>query len=183
MDTLLNQPAVTWSDPVIIRPITAADLPALEWNGEYARFRKIYADAYDRFLRGLTLIYVADLPGVGVIGQVFVQLICDRLELADGVDRAYLYSFRILPAYRGRGLGTLMMNRVEEELTRRNFSWVTLNVAKDNPGAQRLYQRRGYQVVAHEPGRWFYPDENGVWQVVDEPAWRMEKQLTPMPQQ
>jgi ribosomal protein S18 acetylase RimI-like enzyme len=106
-----------------------------------------------------------------------VQLSCDRPELADGRSRAYVYSFRVRRPYRGAGLGTRLMEVVEDDLRRRRFSHVTLNVAKDNPRARELYQRLGYAVTAHEPGRWSYPDHNGVWQHVHEPAWRMEKEL------
>jgi ribosomal protein S18 acetylase RimI-like enzyme len=125
----------------------------------------------------LAVHWVADLPVVGVIGQVFVQLTCDRPELADGYQRAYLYSFRIRPAYRSHGLGTLIMEAVENDLRRRQFRIITLNVAKDNFSAQRLYRRRGYYIVAHEAGIWSYPDQDGVWHHMEEPAWRMEKRL------
>ncbi|HZW02367.1 MAG TPA: GNAT family N-acetyltransferase, partial [Anaerolineaceae bacterium] len=111
------------------------------------------------------------------IGQVFIQLICDRPELADGHRRAYLYSFRIRETYQNQGLGTRMLRHLEDDLHRRGFRAVTLNVAKDNPRALRLYEREGFTIVAHEPGEWSYPDHNGVWQRVVEPAWRMEKAL------
>jgi ribosomal protein S18 acetylase RimI-like enzyme len=62
-------------------------------------------------------------------------------------------------------------------LRQREFRYITLNVARDNPRAQQLYVRRGYYVVAPEPGIWSYPDEKGVWHRVEEPAWRMEKML------
>ncbi|HSV86731.1 MAG TPA: GNAT family N-acetyltransferase, partial [Levilinea sp.] len=91
--------------------------------------------------------------------------------------RAYLYSFRIKPNYRGAGLGTRILAVVEEDLRQRGFDYVTLNVAKDNPAAQRLYQRNGYTVISHEPGLWWYPDEKGNWRQVNEPAWRMEKRI------
>ena len=70
-----------------------------------------------------------------------------------------------------------MMEVIETDLRRRRFSRVTLNVAKENQGAQELYLRLGYKVAAHEAGRWSYPDQEGVWQHVTEPAWRMEKEL------
>ena len=127
--------------------------------------------------RKLAVHWVADLPGAGLIGQVFVQLTCDRFELADGRQRAYLYSFRIRPAYRSQGLGTLIMKTVEEDLRRRRYRFITLNVAKDNYPAQRLYQRLGYYIVAHEPGIWSYQDDQGIWHHLEEPAWRMEKRL------
>lgn len=173
----INQEEPSWADGIVIRPMVEADLPAMEWDGEYKHFRRVYADAYSRMKRGLSVLWVAELPGVGLIGQVFIQFICDRLELADGVDRAYLYSFRVRSGFRDRGLGTRMMDIVEEDLHSRGFQAVTLNVARDNPRAQQLYIRRGYRVVAPEAGVWSYQDEKGFWHRMEEPAWRMEKQL------
>ena len=172
-----------WLNDVKIRLLKEAELPALEWEGEYTHFRRIYAEAYERYKLGRSLIWVADYPGPerpngkNIIGQVFVQLICDRPELADGSQRAYIYAFRIRPAYRNGGLGTKMMAVAEADLYRRGFHSVTLNVAQDNPGGMRLYHRLGYRVVSSDPGRWSYPDENNIWRQVEEPAWRMEKAL------
>ncbi len=166
-----------WVSRVKIRPVVASDLPALEWDGEFSHFRRVYADAFQRMANGKTIMWVADLPGTGIIGQVFIQLTCDRDELADGVHRAYLYSFRIRSAYRQAGLGTRIMQVVEKDLVQRGFEYVTLNVAKANVDAQRLYFRHGYYVVASEAGIWNYPDQYGVWHRVEEPAWRMEKKL------
>jgi len=166
-----------WMSRVVIRQMVATDLAGLEWDGEYSHFRRVYADAYQRSVSGSAVLWVADLPGEGIIGQVFLQLECDRSELADGRRRAYLYSFRIRPQFRRAGLGTKIMEMVEEFLRHRGFQSVTLNVAKTNVDAQRLYLRRGYHIVAHEPGIWSYPDEKGAWHQVEEPAWRMEKRL------
>ncbi|MCE1253419.1 MAG: GNAT family N-acetyltransferase [Anaerolineae bacterium] len=166
-----------WLDTVSIRQIRKPDLPGLEWGGEYKHFRRIYADAYQRVLKGLSLIWVAELHPVGLIGQLFIQLNCDRPELADGVYKAYMYAFRIRETFRSRGLGTLMMKTIESDLKRRSFSVLTLNVAKDNPRAQELYKRLGFVVTSDEPGIWSYPDDKGIWHQVHEPAWRMEKTL------
>ena len=166
-----------WMFHVRIRLLEERDLPGLEWEGEYAHFRRLYADALRRMQKKLAVHWVADLPRAGIIGQVFVQLNCDRPELADGRRRAYLYSFRIRPAYRNQGLGTQIMKTVENDLRRRHYRSITLNVAKENTAAARLYQRMGYLIVAHEPGIWSYPDDDGVWHHMEEPAWRMEKQL------
>lgn len=168
---------VSWLEGVIVRPVEEEDLPRMEWEGEYRHFRRVYADAFKRMQRGNSVLWVAEFPDFGLAGQVFIQLICDRRELADGIERAYLYSFRVRNAFRGRGLGTRIMDVVEEDLRRRGFRYVTLNVARDNSRAQQLYIRRGYIVVAPEPGIWSYPDEKGVWHQVEEPVWRMEKAL------
>lgn len=162
---------------VNIRYATRADLSALEWNGEYAHFRRLYRDIYQSSLKGEAVLWVAELKGVGIIGQLFVQLISVRRDLADGVQRAYIYGFRIRPAFRGHGLGTRMMRVAEEDLLKRGFRWAVLNVGRENMEARQLYERLGYQVVAAEPGRWSYLDDQGVLREVNEPAWRMEKEL------
>lgn len=168
---------VYWLQLVTIRHLVQEDLPALEWQGEYRHFRRLYAEAYRRAQRGLAVLWVAELYGTGVIGQVFIQLLCDRSELADGNTRAYLYSFRILPSYRRAGLGSRMLQHVEADLRSRGFQRLTLNVARDNPLARSLYERHGFQIIAEEPGKWSFIDHNGVRQYVEEPAWRMEKAL------
>jgi ribosomal protein S18 acetylase RimI-like enzyme len=166
-----------WLDQVIIRRLRQADLPDLEWDGEYTRFRKLYQSAFERSQMGQSVLWVAEHQGHGVIGQLFLQLESDMTELADGVARAYLYAFRIRPDYRCEGLGSFMMNLAESDLIRRSFKIVTLNVTQDNKDAIRLYERRGYRITGPDAGQWSYPDHEGVWQQVNEPSWRMEKLL------
>ncbi len=162
---------------ISIRPLGLGDLKDLEWGGEYKHFRLIYQNTYRRCLEGKALSWVAVHNFKGLIGQVFVQLECDRLELADGKDRAYMFSFRVKPDYRNQGLGTQMLAVLEADIAGRGFRVMTLNVARENSGALRLYGRNGYIVVASDPGRWSYPDEKGCWREVEEPSWRMEKKL------
>jgi len=166
-----------WLERVIIRHLVKTDLPALEWGGEYSHFRRLYAGVYQSHFQGKAVMWVTELPGAGLIGQLFVQLTSSRPELADGTTRAYIYGFRIKPAFRGYGLGTTMMQVVENDLRRRNFHRVCLNVNRENEGALRLYEKLGYRVVAAEPGQWSYIDDQGKRQDVSEPAWRMEKLL------
>lgn len=169
--------SAAWVQEVQIREAEFADLPAMEWEGEFKHFRNLYAEAYRRTKRKLSVIWLALLPQKGLIGQVFIQLNSERPEMADGKDRAYLYGFRIRPSYRGQGLGTRMMTHVEDDLRWRGFTRLTLNVAVDNLQAQNLYARLGYEVVAPEPGIWSYIDHLGRRRWVEEPAFRMEKHL------
>jgi ribosomal protein S18 acetylase RimI-like enzyme len=162
---------------VRIRTAAEEDLPALEWNGEYAHFRRLYQDIFRSSKRGEAVLWVAELEDQEIIGQLFVQLNSARPELADGIRRAYIYGFRVQAAYQGRGVGTRMMQAAEGDLLQRGYQLVTLNVNRDNPGARRLYERLGYRVVAAEEGRWSYVDDRGQRREVHEPAWRMEKKL------
>lgn len=170
-------PVPDWLSRVRIRLMQRTDLPALEWEGEFTHFRRLFADTYARYEDGGAVLWVAEFPNELLIGQLFVQLNSERPELADGATRAYVHGFRIRPAYRRGGLGTLMMAIVEDDLFRRGFRMVSLNVARVNYKAQRLYDRLGYRVVAAEPGEWSYIDQNDMLRYVSEPAWRMQKTL------
>lgn len=160
-----------------IRLLRQEDLTALEWDGEYRHFRRLYRDIYETARQGKAVLWVAEFVPGKIIGQVFVQLVSGRKELADGVQRAYVYGFRVRPEYRSCGIGAQMLITLEADLKRRGFRYVTLNVGRDNPNAQRFYERHGYHPVAAEPGRWYYFDDEDQKREVHEPAWRMEKAL------
>jgi ribosomal protein S18 acetylase RimI-like enzyme len=162
---------------LVIRQAIESDLPAMEWDGEFTHFRNLYADAYRGALRGEIVMWLAELPDQKAVGQAFVSLVSNRPELADGYQRAYVYGFRVRPVYRSLGIGSLIMCVIEADLKQRGYECVTLNVARENIGARRLYERLGYRVTAAEPGNWHYIDENGVRHDVHEPAWRMEKNI------
>jgi ribosomal protein S18 acetylase RimI-like enzyme len=159
-----------------IRPATADDLPKLEWFGQYWRYRKIFEHTYQHQLRGRRLMLLADVNDFPV-GQVFVQFDSREARLADGTRRAYLYSLRVMEPFRQRGLGTRLILASEEAIAARGYDWSTIAVAKDNPRAQRLYQRLDYQTFSDDPGRWSFMDPAGERHHVVEPAWLMNKRL------
>lgn len=167
-----------WLSQLEIRQLTIEDLPALEWGGEYTHFRRLYREVYQSACVGRAVMWVAELAVKGIIGQLFVQLKSVRKELADGELRAYIYGFRVQPAYRGFGVGTRLLQTAESDLVSRKYPWVTLNVARQNPDARRFYERHGYRVIGSEPGYWSYLDEQGRRNYVHEPAWRMLKRLS-----
>ena len=160
-----------------IRKITYKDLPDLEWNGEYTHFRRVYANAFQNQQKGNAILWVADLNGIGIIGQAFVQLVGSRPELADGRIRAYIYSVRVQSLYQNQGIGSKIMQHTEQDILQRGFSYATLNVGRQNTHARRFYERLGYQMIGDEPGEWSYLDHRGKRRYVHEPAWRMQKKL------
>lgn len=175
--TIQNSTESDTATSITIRPLEKADLPALEWDGEYLHFRNVFADVYKKVEKGTVKAWVAVSQDEPMIGQVFLQLSSDRRELADGWNRAYLYSLRVKKPWQNLGIGSKLMDVVETDLLKMGYSRVTLNVARNNHSAIRLYSHLGYQVVADEPGVWSYPDHHGVWRTVTEPSWRMEKKL------
>jgi len=164
-------------DEMIIRQVKKTDLPALEWEGEYQHYRPMFADLYRQTRVGRTLMWVIETPQSEIIGQAFVLLKSSERDAADGRDRAYVFAFRIKPQWRNKGIGKYLMDFIETDLRQRGFKTITLNVAKDNHDALRLYHRLGYQVMGPRAGRWSYRDHLGEVHHVNEPAWRMMKEL------
>ncbi|MFW5691264.1 MAG: N-acetyltransferase family protein [Chloroflexota bacterium] len=175
--TALDDPTrLTLTLPVTIREACQEDIPRLEWYGQYKHFRNLLRRAYKEQRAGRRLLLVADLNGFP-IGQLFVQLIASNRRIADGHTRAYLYSFRVMELFQGQGIGTLLLSTAEQRLARLGYHHAMIAVAKDNPRAQRLYERRGYTLIGEDPGRWRYVDHKGVTREVNEPCWILEKLL------
>lgn len=165
------------SENGVIRYVTAADLPALEWEGEYSKYRKVYQEVYRQYLAGKSLLWVAELKGEGIIGQIFAQLNSENEMFADGHVRAYLFSFRVKPVYQNQGWGTKLLTHAEGDLRGRGFEVACLNVSKSNEAALKFYINRGYRITGEDKGEWTYIDHNGEKQTVADPSWRLEKGL------
>lgn len=160
-----------------IRPVQEDDLPSLEWDGAYQKYRRMYARLFKESQQKKVLMWLVELPRQEIIGQAFVMLKSGEMDAADGLTRAYVFAFRVKPHWRNCGVGTCLMAHIEKELYKKGFRFATLNVAKENPDARRLYERLGYKVVGSKPGIWSFRDDTGRTQHVNEPAWRMMKRL------
>lgn len=159
-----------------IRNATKDDLLALEWDGEYRIFRRLYRRAMNEAMQGRRILLVADLEG-RPIGQIFIQLHtvpADPLKLP---KTGYFYSFRVRPEYRNMGIGSTLISRAEGALRMRAFQRVLIGVAKDNQSALRLYQRRGYQIITEDPGEWSFVDHENKLREIVEPTFILEKYL------
>lgn len=161
---------------VLIRKAREQDLPALEWEGRYRHFRRLYRHALAEARRGRRVLLVADVSGQ-IVGQIFVQLDSRRDELADGLHTGYLYAFRVRPTFRNQGIGTQLLLEAESILRGRGFRRAVIAVARDNDAALRLYEAMGYARFAEDPGQWSYIDHEGRMRTVSEPAYMLEKPL------
>ena len=163
---------------VTIRIGCEADLPALEWDGEYRHFRQVYRRAMEDARRGQRALLVAEVEGL-VVGQLFVQFRGTDISGERRTRYGYLHAFRVRPPYRNRGIGTRLVVEAESILRQRGCSKALIAVALGNPPALALYQRLGYTVTGREPGEWSYLDHQGRVRHVHEPSYVLEKPLTP----
>jgi len=162
---------------LIIRKVNESDLIELEWGDEYRHFRYLYRDVYKKMLQGKTIMWVAENPEQGILGQIFVDLRSSKNAGKNTLARAYLFSIRVKAAFRNQGLGTLLVKYAEQQVSKRGFSQVYLFVGKTNLDAIRFYRRMGYTIMGEVAGNWSYFDENGHFHHVHDPSWRMFKFL------
>jgi ribosomal protein S18 acetylase RimI-like enzyme len=161
---------------VVIRPIRETELAALEWDGAYTRYRKVFQQTYEDAVRGQRIMLVA-VASARMVGQVFVQLSSTEQRYADGYSRGYLYSLRVRPEWQAQGIGTRLVKAAEATLRARGFTTAVIAAGKDNPRARQLYERLGFRTFADDPGVWYFQDVNGMQQSVAEPCWVMQKRL------
>lgn len=59
----------------------------------------------------------------------------------------YISNIAIYPEYRGKGVGTLLLNFVEEVAKKDKIEKLSLDVETENSGAIKLYKRLGFKIV------------------------------------
>jgi ribosomal protein S18 acetylase RimI-like enzyme len=159
-----------------IREAQASDLKALEWEGEYKHFRRVYQQAMREAERGNRLLLVAEV-NEELIGQIFIAFEnVWKNRFREGAA-AYLHSFRVKQTFRNQGIGRSLLKRAEVELIAHGYNRAVISVAKENDGALRLYESEGYRIFGEDQGNWSYFDHEGVLQHIHEPAYVLEKQL------
>jgi len=85
------------------------------------------------------------------------------------LDEIHINNVAILPALRGRGIGTQLMRRVFDEARRLGARRATLEVRASNDGARRLYERLGFYVASVRPRYYTNPVEDALILWRDEP--------------
>jgi ribosomal protein S18 acetylase RimI-like enzyme len=103
-------------------------------------------------------VYIDGFGGVGdlgvvaeadgkVVGAAWTRIIPAFGHIDDGTPEL---AISMLPEWRGRGVGSLMMERLFELLRSEGYRRTSLSVQKDNP-AVRFYRRLGYVVTGERP--------------------------------
>lgn len=159
-----------------IREGVEGDLPALEWEGAYSRYREIYKRAMQDARRGRRMLLVAEVED-RVVGQIFLQFNYIRADLDDGVRSGYFHAFRVRPEFRNQGIGTALLRRAEQVLRDRRLERAVVAVNKENKGALRLYERLGYHILLEDSGLWNFVDHYGKLRHVHEPSYLLGKLL------
>ena len=90
---------------------------------------------------------VAEVDGK-VVGAVWVRVMNDYGHLDDDTPSL---AISLYPAYRKKGIGTLMMRRMLYLLREKGYQKVSLSVQKENARAVHLYQKTGFETIRETP--------------------------------
>ncbi len=140
MERSLADPPVLTGDAlaVTLTPAGAAAAPQLAAI-EAVVFDSPEDRTVERVLENLadpaTQYYLAALDGVPVGSGRIIR----------APDRAYLYAFGVLPAYRGRGVGRAFLHGLFALLRTDGYTRLALEVETENAPAVALYRRCGFQ--------------------------------------
>jgi spermidine synthase len=66
-------------------------------------------------------------------------------SISDGVSDAYIQDVAVLSAYRGQGIGVMLMDAIVGYLKNRNLNWIGLI---SEPGAVSFYKRYGFRQMS-----------------------------------
>lgn len=119
----------------------APELPLISDDELSWRRRRSLYSAWLHQERGFLALARA---GSGVVGYAFVRLeegADDTFPIGDYYGE--LYSLSVSPGWRGRGIGTRLLDFVDAELASRGIRDLIVSVMLGNADALRLYDRRG----------------------------------------
>lgn len=156
------------NDDTTIRRGSLSDLPAIEplWISvhrrhvesmpqlapyvdevtTWAKRERLYVDLLDS---PDTILVLAEVDGTLVGYGTAHVLAADQTWAADtwvtGPRIGEIESLAVLPTHRGRGIGGLLLDRLEKHLEKLEVADVILGVLPGNAPAMRLYERRGFR--------------------------------------
>ena len=112
----------------------------------WAERRALYAEVLAKPGTVLLLASAGDtLVGYGLAHVVSAGGSWAADTWVTGPQLGEIESLAVLAAYRGHGLGTELLDRLEQELRLQGVTDLMLGVLPGNAGALRLYERRGYR--------------------------------------
>ena len=112
---------------------------------------------------------VAERDGV-IVGAAWTRIIPAYGHIDDNTPEL---AISVLAIERGRGVGTMLMNRLLKLLRERGYKRTSLSVQRNNP-AVRFYKRLGYRITDEKLDHAGHEDYIMVKELDDAPSIRIE---------
>jgi ribosomal-protein-alanine N-acetyltransferase len=112
-------------------------------------------EMYERELQNpdVSFLYVLRAPDAGIVAFCSFWLV---------LDEVHINNLAVRGDFRGRGLGTALLEHVLQAGASRGAERATLEVRRSNGPARRLYERLGFEVAATRPNYYVSPPEDAL---------------------
>ena len=157
---------------VSVRPAQTSDIPKLTCALASDVGPEQIANRFQEAADGYREIFVAELNGEAA-GTVSTTEYSFQIS-----NSLRMFALDVGRSYRNRGVGTALIRAIKEMALERGIKRVNLEVALDNDGAIRLYERLGfYRLGAPVTNQWMEVTDDGVQELAEERSWVMVKDL------
>jgi [ribosomal protein S18]-alanine N-acetyltransferase len=100
------------------------------------------------------LALIAENSNNQSIGAVYIRLFTEENKTYGYYnDQTPILGIAILPEYRGKGIGTILLEGIFKEAKALGYTHISLSVDPNNP-ARRLYERFGFEKVGVDGTSW-----------------------------
>ncbi|MEU8222357.1 GNAT family N-acetyltransferase [Kribbella sp. NPDC048915] len=156
--------------PLTVRDVVEDDLPSLTWYGNATALAAV-TEAIRRAHRGevdyLAVCTPSGLP-VAVGGADYTK----------PPGAATIWQLAVQAELRSCGIGTVLINALEDRIRTRGLTWAELGIDNNRPRPRALYERLGYTVTGTEPGAWNEEAPDGTVTRYETTITLLRKQLT-----
>src|SRR5262245_256539 len=120
--------------------------PAVEHTETWREHRPLYESLFER---PDTFLFLASTDGdlvgyaLGCVMPAAEGWAADTWRVGDRIGE--LESLSVLPDHRGEGVGSLLLDAVDEEFAKLGVGDVVIGALPGNTGALKLYERRGFK--------------------------------------
>jgi ribosomal-protein-alanine N-acetyltransferase len=141
-DPMIRPREIALYQPAQIRRATPLDIPSIA-----AIERELFVDPWEQsiFLEALTY-YPSSYFVAACDGRV-VGFVVGGLEDTGENIYGHLCNLGVTAPYQYRGIGRLLVNRIEHQFALERAGGIQLEVRFSNTGAQQFYRRLGYREV------------------------------------
>jgi GNAT superfamily N-acetyltransferase len=125
-----------------IKPMMTADIPSVctVWKQS-----GLVISDYEREQYELQTLMAAN-PTMCLIATAEKQIIGTIIGANNG-RRVWIYHLAVLPDWQGKGVGSLLLSKVEEKATQQGATKLLLGVGLSNLKVVPFYEKQGYSVM------------------------------------
>jgi len=153
LSSLRKARVIRSATPMLIRPATPADLPAVQMLEQQTDSAAHWSE------RDYAALFSPDAPKRLALVAEDVEQLCGFIIARCGVDEWEIENVVIAPSHRRKGIGSELVRRVVQQAGELP---VLLEVRQSNTPARQLYQQLGFREIGRRVDYYREPAEDAL---------------------